>query len=190
MFISGAVFTDDASGIQIVVQERLVVARWTRPLATEAPEYPRFAALREALWKAIDALRDMHRDVPLPIAVANMSYANFIEAAEPAQVVEKYLSDSAQIGFLRNVRAVRKTEVGWQEPDGVDLRFDLEKVTANVRDEKKEGYRLTTAAGVWITDEVAARDAVENVHDRLQEFFVRLISEHAKQEWALEIANA
>ena len=183
--ISGVVYTGNAEGLIIAIQNQVVVARWHKQVANDAPEYPRFPALSEALWRAVDALASARTGESPPIVVVNMSYVNFVRVAETDNVLQTYLSERAQVGAAANARRIHKVEVSWQETESVDLRFNLERVTAQGGDESVEGYRLTTAAGTHLGDAQKEKQGLDAIHDRLQTFFVSLISDRAKTEWQL-----
>jgi hypothetical protein len=100
-------------------------------------------------------------------------------------VVDRYFSDSVRITATSGAERVHKLEASWREPDGTDLRFCLEQVTASVGDEKVEGYRLTTVAGRLLAVTDTAEAALDSVHARLQSFFLDLLSTSAKDEWQL-----
>jgi len=183
--ISGVVYTGNAKGLIITIQTQVVVARWLKQVAKDDLEYPRFPSLREALWRAVDALKSERTGESPPIVVVNMSYVNFVRVAESDNVLTSYLSDLAQVEAAANARRIHKVEVSWQESESVDLRFNLERVTAQIGDESVEGYRLTTAAGMHLGDAQKAKEGLDDIHDRLQTFFLSLISDRAKTEWQL-----
>lgn len=73
----------------------------------------------------------------------------------------------------------------------MNVRFALEQVTAKLGDRVHEGYRLTTAAGIRLAESLNAQQSLEDIHDHLRGFFLKLISDHAKQEWKLKkVADA
>lgn len=188
--LPGVVYADDQRGVRVSVHPQVIVARWVKPFAADAPRYPRFDALRDALWTTAEALRTAIPDEFSAVLVANMSYVNFIEGPDPATVLTEYFSPEAQIGIARDARQIRKFESSWLTHDAVDLRFALEQVTATFGVDRKDGYRLTTAAGTRLSEAVDAKSGLERVHQRLQEFFVELISLRAKTEWGMDTANA
>jgi len=180
--IPGVVYTGNRQGIQIALQSQLLYVGWVKQLATDGPEYPRFPALRDTLWHAVDAYHAVSTGVP--IIVVNMSYLNFIRVTGDG-VLPKYFSKLVQVAATQNARQLHKLEVSWQEQNLVDLRFNLEHVRLNIGAETVDGYSLTTAAGLQVAAPSEPRDALEDVHDRLQVFFSELISNHAKSEWKL-----
>lgn len=69
-------------------------------------------------------------------------------------------------------------------------RVIFEHVTAKVETESIEGYRFTTACGQHVSEGKSDRDALDEVHERLQGFFADIISDDAKTDWGLERSDA
>lgn len=182
----GAVYAGNRDGLLITLQGQVIVARWLRQSRNDAPDYPRYPALREAVWQAVDAFADTCGSQLSRIIVANMSYVNFLAIGHDEPVIERYFSELAQLKLTQDARQIHKFEVSWGESEAADLRYNLEQVTAQVDDQSVEGYRLTTAAGVKLAEGEDAKDALGQVHDRLQLFFQSLISDYAKGEWQLK----
>jgi uncharacterized protein (TIGR04255 family) len=184
--ILGAVYTGNPDGLVITLQGQVIVARWLKQTRKGAAEYPRFPALRSAVWQAVDAFKGACGGQLPRIVVANMSYVNFLGVGHAEPVLSRYFSDLAQVKATQDARQIHKVEVSWAESDAVDLRYDLEQVTAKVGDETVEGYRIKTAAGSRLPEGADAKQALEQVHHRLQFFFKSLISDYAKEEWQLK----
>ena len=184
-YLPGAVYTGHASGLSVHVQPQVIVARWSKRPGLIEPKYPRYTALRESLWSTVEAFRKACGDDFPGIGVVNMSYVNFIPTSDPASVVKKYFSGYAQMQAMDNARQVRKLEAAWSEGDELDVRFSLEQAAAKLPDGVRPGYRLTTAAGLRLGESLDAKSGLENVHDVLQEFFLKLISNQARDEWEL-----
>ena len=185
--IPGVMFTGGPSGLVVTLQDRVVIARWLRQIVDSAPDYPRFPALRAALWKAVKAF-ETASGKRLPIAVVNMSYVNFLDVKDPVGILRDYLSQQAQVGFTDGAKQIHKVEVAWRGSDSVDLRFNIEHVTARVMDQEVKGYKLITIAGIRVEESDDPESKLNEVHGRLQHFFRDLISERAKNEWQLSEA--
>ena len=184
--ISGVVYMGGPQGLAVTLQSQVVVARWVKQVADESPPYPRFPALRDTAWKTVEAFAGVCQRATLPVAAVNMSYVNFLKTDDAAGVLKTYFSRLAQVQATERAAHIHKVEFSWREHDGTDLRFRLEKVTAQVGDEAIDGYRLTTIAGIRLTQPSDdSNEKLEHVHDRLQVFFRDLISEQAKKEWKL-----
>jgi hypothetical protein len=187
--LPGAVFAGHEKGLMVSVHPQVVISRWLRQFGPQEKPYPRFSLLSETLWKTVDALgRAAGKDLP-PLAVVNMSYVNFVREPHSAAGIRHYLSGRAQLGVMEGARQTRKLEAAWGEPDGIDLRFSVEEVSAKLGDEVIDGYRLTTAAGKRLAGTVNARTDLESIHERLQSFFLELISDSAKQDWQLQVVD-
>lgn len=190
--LPGAVYGGHNAGLTVSVHPKVVVARWVKQPGLSEMKYPRYPVLRDALWKAVEAFAEGVGDDAFPrVAVVNMSYVNFLPASDPASVVSKYFSEKAQLSLMDGARQIRKLEAGWSERERMNVRFALEQVTAKLGDSVHEGYRLTTAAGIRLAESLNAQQSLEDIHDHLQGFFLKLISDHAKQEWKLKkVADA
>ena len=188
--LPGAVYSDPDSNLSVSLHPQVVLARWVKqPTPIERP-YPRYAELREVIWRAVEALRKACGDEYVGVSVVNMSYVNFIPTSDPAGVLKTYFSKEAQLPIMAGARQIRKFEGAWwgDDDDELDVRFTLEQVAARLGDQVVDGYCLTTAAGLRLGESVTARDGLDRVHDALQSFFLRLISEAAKKEWKLRSA--
>ena len=184
--IPGVVYAGSLLGLTISVQRQVIVVRWVKQVTKDSPEYPRFPALRDTLWRAVGEHRDTSNAQEAPITVVNITYANFIRVTNAGNVLREYLSNMGQVAATENAERVHKVDASWQTRDLVDLRFSLEKVKATVREEEVDGYRLTTAAGVRLGENDDPRAALDNIHDQLQYFFRDLISDQAKREWQMK----
>lgn len=183
--LAGASYSGNQHGIIITVQSQLIVARWLKQIQPSPPPYPRYSALRDALWQAFDALTDAINGARPPIAVTNMSYVNFLTMSPSEPVLAKYFSELVHVRAAVNSQALYKLEASWREQDEVDLRFTLEQVAARMEERDVEGFRLATAAGQRLAASANPQENLDSLHDRLQIFFRDVLSERAKTEWAL-----
>lgn len=189
--LPGVVYEGNRDGLRVSVHAHVVVTRWMQPFVVDQPKYPHYQVLRDAHWRAVEALRSASQDELPPIVVVNMSYVNFLKIGDSASELRQYFSDLAQLGAAADAEQVRKIEGAWKEKSGIDLRFTIEQVTRTIAGESSVGYRLTTAGGRRLSESVDSRSALDDVHDRLQHFFRDLISNRAKKEWGLrESGNA
>lgn len=185
--IPGAVFTGNERGLTIHLQAQLVAVRWTKPTSSEGPEYPRYAVLRDTLWRALSEL--LAACDPVPVVVVNMLYANFIRPTTASHnIVEKYLSPIAHLPATKGSKQIYKVEGSWQQPDMIDLRFSIDQISLRTAVENLEGFRLLTSAGLRISEGDDRVSALDRIHDRLQSFFRDLISSQAKVEWQMNEA--
>lgn len=183
--LPGAVYAGHKSGLSVGVFPQLVVARWVKQYVPSETQYPRYSSLRDALWTGVDAYRRCVGDGFPIISVVNMSYVNFLSQSDP-ESVRAYLSDRAELRAMSEARKIRKLEAAWSKTEDLDVRFALEQVTAKLGGGIKDGYRLTTAAGIRLAESLDAKSALERVHETLQDFFLELISEYARNEWQLK----
>ena len=187
--LPGAVYEAQDRAVRVSVQPQVVVARWLKQFGPHVSPYPRFCALREAVQAAVDSFRSaVGADFP-EVAVVNMSYVNFLPSADPREILNQYFSESAQLETMRDAHRVVKLEATWSPREELDIRFALEQATIAQGDETENGYRLTTAAGIRLSESQDENSALESVHQSLQEFFLDLISEHAKTEWQLTVSD-
>lgn len=185
-YLPGAVYTGHPAGLSVHVQPQVIVARWSKRPGLTEPKYTRYQALRDALWNTVEAFRKGCGEDPPGIAVVNMSYVNFIPSPNTPGTPTTYFSKESHLRIMGNARHVRKLEAAWAEDEDLDVRFALEQAAAKFTDRVEQGHRLTTAAGLRLTPSVDARSGLDKVHDRLQEFFLELISAEAKKEWKLQ----
>jgi hypothetical protein len=184
--IPGAILTGNRLGLRVTVQQFVVVTRWLLEPLRGGTAYPRFDPLKDCHWRVVRGLFDAS-GVPESHAcgATNMSYANFIHVGDSQDVLGKYFSQDAQVLLLKNASQLHKIELAWQERDSIDLRFRLERVVAQIGDQRKDGYNLTTVAGSAATSLADSENKLDVVHDRLQRFFLDLISKNAQKEWGL-----
>ena len=187
--LPGAVYKSADHALLVSVQPQVIVARWLKRLGAPDRPYPRFRALCKALWDVTESFRLAVGDDFPESAVVNMSYVNFLPSADHREILKKYFSERAQLGAMRDAHEVLKLEASWSPRKQLDIRFALERATSLLTDEAEEGYRLTTAAGIRLSESLDEKSALESVHESLQEFFLELISEQAKKEWQLEVTN-
>lgn len=189
-YLPGAVYSGHASDITLGIQSQVIVARWVKHPSLNEQKYPRFGALRRALWSAVEAFRKASGDEYPGIAVVNMSYVNFIPVSDPSAVLKTYFAEKTRLRAMDNARQIRKLEAAWSKDDNLDVRFSLEQATAKLPSGVAQGYRLTTAAGLRLAESVDAQAGLDVVHDTLQTFFLELISQQAKDEWQYrEVVN-
>lgn len=188
--LPGAVYVGSEPGMSLSVHPQVIVARWIKDPGSPERGYPRYLVLRDALWTAVEAFQKASGDDYPGIAVVNMSYVNFIPSSDPASILKNYFSKEAQLQAMHKAQQVRKLEAAWSEDEDLDVRFALEQVTAKLPDRVTQGYRLTTAAGLRLTPSIDAKSGLEKIHDLLQVFFLKLISDRAQEEWKLRRKGA
>jgi len=181
--IPGAVLSGHKQGLRATIQQHVVVTRWVRAPHRGAPQYPRFASLRECHWRVVRALLKAVKTLDVPFGAVNMSYTNFLQQEATPDVLFKYFSSAAHVQLVKQAALLHQFEVSWQDNDAVDLRLRLERVAFQIGDEKKDGYSLTTVAGKASSSLLDAQENLDRVHDQLQEFFDELISPDAKTKW-------
>ncbi len=188
--LPGAVFTGGESGLLITLQKSVVAVRWLKRARGQGTGYPRFPVLKEALSRAHTVLAGMD-GVDVKPCVTNMAYVNLVQEAPSASSLQRYLSAGSLMQVAADTVRMHVLEAAWQESDGVDVRFRVDARPPTV-EHQAAAFTLTTVAGQRITPPAAHVDAaLDVVHQRLQSFFTRLISDHAKQEWGLaENTNA
>lgn len=184
--IPGVVYTGGPMGLVLTLQGQMIAMRWLKQIANDAPEYPRFDVLRDALWQAVEALKVTCKADELPIAVVNMSYVNFLAIPDSTEILDKYFSSLVHVDIIKRSDRLHKQEVSWRERDSVDLRFALERVEGRVAENVEDGFRLTTAAGKLLAESDEPRPALDHIHKSMQLLFRELISDHAKHEWQLK----
>ncbi len=190
--IPGVVYEGHPKGLRLTVQSRVIVLRWIKQAQEDAPKYPRYSTMREAAWDAFTRISETFKESP-KIAAVNMSYVNFIEIGDSANILKDYFSEQVRIAATETASQIHQVELSWRDEAGLDLRFRLHRVTAQTPDEEApiQGYQLTTIAGSKVADEESesASSHLDVVHDRLQHLFQEAISERAKKEWQLKVSD-
>lgn len=184
--LPGALYEGDRSGVVVSLHPQLIIARWVKQFGVHEPPYPRYTVLRDALWRGVAAFRRVAGEGFPGVGVVNMSYVNFVVPRVAGTSVLRFLSEQARPALLARKARTRKLEASWAENDAVDIRFALEEATLAISQPKTDGYRLTTAAGLRLSETLDASTALDRVHARLQTFFLDLMSPDAKTEWGLE----
>lgn len=187
--LPGALFCGN-QGISISLQNQVVVVRWTRYLSATESSYPRYATLRKVLENSLAALRRHHGAVAASdgypeISVINMSYVNFIRVPHSEPILKRYFSPEARLQCATDAPMLHQIEASWRTEAEHDLRFRLHRISVKVDDAEVEGFELTTVSGRKVAVPKKALDDLDDVHDQLQHFFLKLISEEARDEWQL-----
>lgn len=182
----GADFRGGDHGVWLSLQTLVTCAQWQKQLIEGAPAYPRFPKLLRAFDKGLTSLRECGVDTG--IRAVNISYMNIIESEGVTDILQHYFSDRVHVAAMRGAKEIHKMELAWCAEDGVDLRFRLEKVEKHVDDRVISALRLTTIAGMLLappTEQGPSR-MLQTVHDRIQRFFLSLLSDNARREWGLK----
>jgi len=182
--LPGFVLAGEANGLRVSVQQQLIVARWVRESHRGSPAYPRYLLLRQALWDTVKATRAAYGGEIPPIIVTNMSYVDLISATNPELVMARYFAPCAHVGATNGASAIQKIEAAWTRLR-TDFRYAIERARGVIDGEEIDGFRLTTVAGTRLTEGATALDALDGLHNELQDFFLALISDQAKMEWKL-----
>lgn len=174
-------FAGGNTGLDLCLQQNLLVLKWNRRFDATALPYPRFKAIEENLWWAVKVLREA---LPLPeISALNMRYANFIPTVEGSagMVLTDYFSEAIAVQLLDKATMLHSIDLSWRENDQIDRRFSLSRGNSN--DGTLQGFLLATVAGAQVNNGVSAEARLVELHDFLQTFFSGLISSRAKKEW-------
>ncbi len=177
----GARYRDPAHGLSVGVQPSLVSVRWLQsPGGTVT--YPRFEALSDALWFALEKLRTVFRDVRFD--VANMSYTNFVHtnAATVSEFLDRYFIANVRPAIMEPTNQFHGLNISWRSAEDIDLRLVIERGEAQLT-VRSEGYKITTVAGIRFDEADRPVESVKTIHDRLQVLFESILSESAKREW-------
>jgi len=120
----------------------------------------------------------------------NMTYVNFLTGADSGNVIQDYLSSSAQFLVASKADAIHSMEASWREK-GLDLRVKLNAIKLSHQEgEVIHGYQLTTVAGQKLEKPMEdVGQELDVIHNYLQHFFHDLISESARNKWGLKVVN-
>lgn len=183
--LNGVVYTGNEDGLRATIQSRVSVVRWTREFRDGAPKYPRYSALSKTLHEFLAAFRKAADLDTLSLAAVNVSYVNFLEVGEHAGVLQQYFSHLVQIPVTDDAQRIHNVELLWQKDD-IDFKLRLRAITAKLGEDKKEGYELTTVAGISVEEGTDPKERLDFAHNKLQFLFSDLLSVNAKREWQLE----
>ena len=81
--------------------------------------------------------------------------------------------------MLQDAARAQQVTAAWRSSATIDLRVDLRHAVRN----KAEGQRLLTAGGSRIQPEDDPFSVLDEVHAKLQQCFLELISDEARLEW-------
>ena len=181
--LPGALFTGHALGLMVTLHQQMLGVKWERQIGPNPPAYPGWKEVRDTLWSSQDALIEVLSPEGVPVCVANMVYANLIKPRTAETVLRDYFSKAVHSEVAMKGRPLHELTISWRDEAPLDLRFHLQATT--VRGE--EGFfRLATSAGITVGEAEEPRDLIERLHDRLQAFFLEIISDHAKEEWGYQ----
>lgn len=170
-------------GLAVTVQKQLIAARWSKSISPGNP-YPRYAALRDTLWRTVDALTVMGA-LHSQVAVVNLLYVNFVHARSNESVLSDYFSSKVQVPVFQNAVSLQEYRLAWRSACEIDLRLEVAAAEVRFGPDIFNGYRLVTAGGNRLSGTMDARGELDRVHDSLQEMFRDVLSERAKSEWSL-----
>ena len=177
-----AALVDHERGLIVHVQPDLLAVKWA---AESGRQYPGFSVLLGALETCVEAIAAL---IPEAIArpqydVSNMQYANFVLAEPSASgILDRYFGPSIRPTRVPADAQFHGVNLSWKE-NGHDLRLIVERAEAAVQSEPRLGFLVTTAAGCPHEPSQFPSAEITRLHDQLQELFLGIISDHAKEEW-------
>jgi hypothetical protein len=176
------------------VSNEVISAAWLRPeLGTELTadqRYPRYDALKNELQEMVRATEECCGT--MPIRIAGMRYSQLLIADGQPIDVTKILHESF-VAFTGPERLVYDLDIAWHEPGDIDYRIELERRHAPLDGESEsaeptEFVTVHTSAGSFVGAGPAA-EVLDEVHDRLQINFKKVIAAATLQEWGLSNGN-
>jgi uncharacterized protein (TIGR04255 family) len=180
-------------GVMVALQNDLLAVRWNRSLGRV---YPRYGALRDALWRVYDALRDTLGTTKTRVTIINMAYANFIFGDENLpRAVRGYLRPGI-LPAIGEAGDLNEINYSWRIPPATDFRVILNRAVVpfpplkpeatSEQPESRPAFVLTTVSGVLLGENEEPRQALDRIHDGLQDLFLQVASEEALEEWGYD----
>ncbi len=172
-----------ATGITVTCQKDLLAARWQ---ISHGISYPRFPALVAALDRVASAITE-NSVADFRVSVVNVSYANRIDAGgeadnyrpDPWPITDTWFpAGLAGAGQTMELQHVHRTG------DGIDRRLVLQYREDGPAPDR--WYLLITAAGIAVPSDQGGLDSETRVHDSLNNWFLELLSDSAKERYELK----
>ena len=163
---TGAQFLNDRRDTGVEVKTTEVRCAWRR--AGTTPQYDGFASLLNVLRVAHDTLGKPR------IGVVTMAYTNLDQSKDPlAEIIQVEGMERRLLDVLVDLNIARRLE------SGAELRLQVAG--------GGENRQIVTTGGMKVAE---GRDAFEalatDVHDAMQDEFLKLMTEHAKEVWKFD----
>jgi uncharacterized protein (TIGR04255 family) len=182
--LSGAMFREVETGIRVLVEPQLALVRWLHSPTPPVRPYPRYTHLRTIADRMLQALANSSAAWLKP-TVVNMVYVNFL-TEDVSLMPTEFLKDNAFPPEFRGKEQYNTFEIGYRDTDGADITIDVKSAYQRIHGGEQPGYRFATASGVRPVGAAVPLQSADMVHEKLQNLFVNLISERAKEAWGLK----
>jgi uncharacterized protein (TIGR04255 family) len=174
--------------VRVTVQRNMIKWAWTRVIEADTKkllEYPRYKRMREDMSLVADLVGDIFSGHALAVNIVNMGYTNFV-STKGKTIIEtsgRYLARSVNPSIMENASAVHEISLNWRTSKELDRRVQFSAGNSSIGSEQVEGYVLSTSVGGFMGARENPIELLDEVHLDLQEFFLAVISDHAKKEW-------
>ena len=157
--------------------------------------YPRYASVRAGLETALEAVSATAlTEAPLP-TIVNITYTNLL-APPPSADASSWLVGLFVPEVLPAIMAggsVHDLNMSWHRKDeAADIRVTIQPVQIAIADSNAPGdaapqyraaFSLSTVAGCVVGDSASLTERLDSLHSLLQEVFLSLVSDRARNEW-------
>ncbi|RMG24327.1 MAG: hypothetical protein D6724_06415 [Armatimonadetes bacterium] len=161
---SPGVEVTDGKGVSLVVSPQELAVQWRR-MAPDA-EYVRFPALFDLLGKAVNAIGNPN------VSVVTMSYVNKPPRHEGGP--KELMIESV---WPRVQGVIRDYNVAWMLDDKTEFRLQVQTL--------EDATLVATAAGNLVAPNSTWDEELLDVHGKLQQQFLELLTEEARKIWQL-----
>lgn len=158
------VHVTDGRGVSLVLSAREIAVQWRKLAADEA--YVRFPALFDLLKRAVGVIDDAR------VNVVTMNYVN-----KPPRREGDPTTLMVESVWPRVEGAIRDYNVAWMLDDKTEFRLQLQPL--------EDATLVATAAGNLVAPDSKWDKELLEVHAKLQDQFVKLLSNEAKVIWQL-----
>lgn len=167
-------------GIEVVVQQDSLIARWDRALQSEYCRYPKIIEALDAVTSAIEATISSQ----VNMHIVNITYDNELRRDRNEAGKETMIWPLAEGWFPnhgKKLGALRSYQLQYQGENSVEFNLELRN---RPDDQSPHKYHLVTSAGSLVGDD-DYKSVETTVHSQVVDWFISILSEEAKQAYGL-----
>jgi hypothetical protein len=181
--VQGIALAERQRSLFLTIQSDLIMSWWAKKRGEEGTKYPRFGALADRLWLAIDRVSSA-TEGGIDLHAVQIAYTDLLIDPAPAySVLERYFAEKTHMGILRDSDRVNALEAQWSK-SAMDFRFSLRPTPIQIQGETAiNAYTVEWVAGKMLLGGEDPRLALEEIHVAVLDLFVSVLTEDAKREW-------
>lgn len=176
----------NADGIDISIQRRAIVVKWSGELGDDGvpdPPYPRYEGhLRFALTEALKILEDLLGGGAIQVRVVNMQYTNLISHEGPLVgdcLTSRFTTFNPAI--LPDFQSLQSFNCAYRNQKGIDIRLTYDAVNLPIA-----GYAARCVAGRFLEEPVTSEGALnvlDEAHEACKLTFDQTLTPEVRVEW-------